>query len=352
MSSSKKIRILAVADTNLSWAQEKIARGIPVRHHMWGMHELAQDSRFEIRLLPLEKMRMLKSLSNEVRGDLDQQLRLFLRRDFDVLFSTCHHIVSGLALLRNWGLFRKPIVTVLHTMPPGGRRPTMAMNGLSRIICLNEKHSKMLVDRFPMIANRVSALNWGWDATVPYDRRSPQYHLLAAGRTFRDYESFCKGLGETNADCTLVCPQAELGISIDDVPQNCRVNSGGNPWALQESEFSELILNAAAVAIPLCISYDQPVGLTSLLEAMAHGRAVLMTKNPFIDIDVEALGCGHWVAADSSAAWKAAIQNLIDNPDETVAMGLRGREAFLANYTIDRFAKSLGDQMIECIDEC
>ena len=106
---------------------------------------------------------------------------------------------------------------------------------------------------------------------MPFDRRPPKFHVLAAGRTFRDYGSFCKGLGETNADCTLVCPQAELGISIDDVPRNCRVHSGGNPWALQESEFSDLILNASAVAIPLRVSYGQPIGLTSLLEAMAHG---------------------------------------------------------------------------------
>jgi len=319
---------------------------------MWGMHELAQDSRFDVRLLPLEKVRLIKGLSNEIRGDLDQQLRLFLRSDFDLLFSTCHHIVSGLALLRNWGIFRKPIISILHTMPPGGRRSAMTMNGFSHVVCLNEMHRKMLANCFPAIASRVSALNWGWDATVPFDRRSPRFHLLAAGRTFRDYVSFCKGLGETSADCRLVCPQAELGISLDDVPQNCRVISGGDPWALQESEFSELILNASAVAIPLRISCEQPIGLTSLLEAMAHGRAILMTKNPFIDIDVESLGCGHWVAADSPAAWKKAIQNLIDNPEETQLMGLRGREAFLADYTINRFSRGLGDRIIECMGEC
>jgi phosphoribosylcarboxyaminoimidazole (NCAIR) mutase len=60
-------------------------------------------------------------------------------------------------------------------------------------------------------------------------------------------------------------------------------------------EMMAAYLTARVIAIPLEKSDVSLAGLTSLVDAMAIGRPVIMTRNPFIDLDIEAQGIGRWV---------------------------------------------------------
>ena len=80
----------------------------------------------------------------------------------------------------------------------------------------------------------------------------------------------------------------------------------------------------AAIAIPL---FDRPnslVGLTSLMDALGFGRAVLMTYNKFIDIDFEHEGIGFWLNPGDVDGWIDKINWIQNNPDEVYAR-LRAR---------------------------
>jgi glycosyltransferase involved in cell wall biosynthesis len=84
-------------------------------------------------------------------------------------------------------------------------------------------------------------------------------------------------------------------------------------------------LTARVIAIPLDKSEVSLAGLTSLVDAMAIGRPVIMTRNPFIDLDIEAEGIGRWVEPGDVEGWAKALRWFDQNPDASQAMGRRAR---------------------------
>jgi glycosyltransferase involved in cell wall biosynthesis len=84
-------------------------------------------------------------------------------------------------------------------------------------------------------------------------------------------------------------------------------------------------LEARVLAIPLFESKGSLAGLTSLVDAMALGKPVIMTRNPYIDLDIEACGIGKWVDPGDVDGWADAIDWFDRHPDESHEMGRRAR---------------------------
>ena len=97
---------------------------------------------------------------------------------------------------------------------------------------------------------------------------------------------------------------------------------------------------AFAIAIPLTETEDL-AGLTSLLDAMAVGKPVIMTRNKHIDLDLEKEGIGLWVKPGDLAGWQQAIAYLLAHPEEAAAMGDRGRRLCETKYNLDVFTNTL-----------
>jgi len=129
---------------------------------------------------------------------------------FDAIYATNHATATGLAFLRSAGLFRKPIVAPLFALPPGGRISKMIRHGFSEIIGLSKLQADMLIRRYPEIVNRVSVQCWGWDTNVEHNRRNPENFVLSAGRTMRDFRSFCVGMKHTAARAKIYGPHGCL----------------------------------------------------------------------------------------------------------------------------------------------
>jgi glycosyltransferase involved in cell wall biosynthesis len=71
------------------------------------------------------------------------------------------------------------------------------------------------------------------------------------------------------------------------------------------------------------------------------GRAVIMTQNSLIDIDVKGEGIGFTVAPGDIGGWQRAIQFIEDNPSEAQAMGYRARRFAEDRCNSKLFAESL-----------
>jgi len=98
--------------------------------------------------------------------------------------------------------------------------------------------------------------------------------------------------------------------------------------------------DAYAIAIPLNET-DALAGLTSLMDAMAMGRPVIMTRNPYVDIDIDALGIGIWVDTGDISGWKSAISKLLADPMMALEMGERARRLCEKGFNIRQFSKNL-----------
>jgi glycosyltransferase involved in cell wall biosynthesis len=83
------------------------------------------------------------------------------------------------------------------------------------------------------------------------------------------------------------------------------------------------------------------IGLTSLLDALALGKAVIMTQYSHINIDIEKEGIGLWVMPGDVAGWRKAISYLLENPNETQEMGKRARLLCEQKYNLDLFSQEI-----------
>ena len=97
---------------------------------------------------------------------------------------------------------------------------------------------------------------------------------------------------------------------------------------------------AAIIAIPL-LKPNGCTGLTELSDALALGKPILMTRNPYIDADIEAIGCGRWIPVGDLGAWTTAISELMADPELRRSMGARGRALAEESWNYEMFGTAL-----------
>jgi glycosyltransferase involved in cell wall biosynthesis len=78
-----------------------------------------------------------------------------------------------------------------------------------------------------------------------------------------------------------------------------------------------------------------------VLEALASGVPVVLTRVGAYPELVEATGGGVLVGPDDAAALAAALRDLLARPDDARAIGRRGREAVLDRFSIKRMASAM-----------
>lgn len=94
------------------------------------------------------------------------------------------------------------------------------------------------------------------------------------------------------------------------------------------------------VVIPILRSQvNYCVGLTSVVEAMAMGKPIISTRNPYSPVDLEKEQIGFFV--DDAASWEKAVRFLADHPEEAAAMGRRARLLAERSFNIDATAAQL-----------
>jgi len=71
------------------------------------------------------------------------------------------------------------------------------------------------------------------------------------------------------------------------------------------------------------------------------GKAVIMTRNRQIDIDIEKEGIGIFIKPGDVEGWKRAIYYLLEHPQETEEMGDRARSLCESRYNLEYFSSRL-----------
>jgi glycosyltransferase involved in cell wall biosynthesis len=169
-------------------------------------------------------------------------------------------------------------------------------------------------------------------------------HFMSTGKTHRDFrvlvDAFrgCPGdrlrvyHGRDNA-AALAAREAAAGVaniafaerSFDDWRDIARIN---------KEAFAILV----ALDLDAAADYANGFGLTALLDAMAAGRPVIVTRTAYPVIDVEAEGIGLFVDGADPDGWARAIQRLANDPATAEAMGQRARRLCETTYNIDIYA--------------
>ena len=342
------MKVLFINNYPMDYAWELWQKGEYPGHHLWGATHLFQHD-IEVKIFPYQTSKFLNKIGRKLGlGDhLDQQLRiLFSRTDYDVIYSACQTNTFLLALLRSLRLFRKPLVALIHHPLKHTLRNALFLNGHDHLLCL----SATTMQPYHLQANpskKMDLLEWGADLAF-YETKVPTVEasvsnaplLVSAGKTKRDHNTLVKAVSSIDCSLKIYC-SATTAPTVAYSPERIEVTaSNSHNNAVSYLNILAAYRRAFAIAIPLTETEDL-AGLTSLLDAMAVGKPVIMTRNKHIDLDLEKEGIGLWVKPDDVAGWQQAIAYLLAHPGEAAAMGDRGRRLCETKYNLDVFTNTL-----------
>lgn len=363
------MKLIFINNYAMDWAWEHWEKKEYPGHHLWGATDLHKYG-IEVEILPHEKYKILKGIGNRIKilGDLDQQLRiLFKKPSYDLVYSGWQLNAVVLAFLRSIGIFKKPIVTIMHRSFKKNLLNDIIVNLFiskhDKILCLSSVIQNQLRDKFNIPEEKLAVLLLGIDLSfyqnkegevLDEEKAQNTGFILSVGKTSRDYNTLVKAFKEIDYNLKLYC-SADSAPTILNIPSNIKVQFNENSSVLSYEELQSEHEKAYAVAIPLDIPSERAddvtlIGNTSLLESMAMGKAVVMTRNRQIDIDIEKEGIGIWVEHGDVKGWQQAISHLLENPQETKEMGNRARRLCEEKYNLEIFSSKLA-QLLKSVLE-
>jgi len=344
------MRILVLNNYPFEEVWEEIKEGKKPAHHLYGVDVMAAAG-MEIILVPFRKSPFWIKMSKWVSkipflelGDLDQQISaLKMLHQCDVIYSPCQTQTWLLSYLRAISLVRKPIVSLGHHPFVKGRYSQFRIPFL--------KWSFAGTDAYPGLSQYVSneikqlskntltkAVFWGPD--VNYYNYQPKFgeYVVVSGRTGRDYLTFGMAASQTNVPSKIICLKRDYKEAFSSFSKNVEITC--NDKAIDYHEMCEIYKNARIIAIPYTYSKNL-CGLTSLTDALAMGKPIIMTKSEFIDLDIEKEGVGIWVESGDVQGWKNAIEKLFNDTELAEKMGRKARELAENGYNYDSFSTEM-----------
>lgn len=348
------MRILYFNDYAMDLALREWRAGHLPGHHLYGVNELS-EAEFHVDVLPYHGYRKLKARTKRRVGDLDQQLRALTWPRVDVVYVGCQYDTTALALLRRLRLGRPVVATVHHRLRGPLRHPwlfRLVYGGHDLLLCLTEAGRRHLVDELGMSPDKV---RWqGWSADLAYYDRflsTPEdptsRSVIAAGKSKRDYDTLVRAVTGEDIDVRIFCSKRS---APSVAAPNVHVEYGGRDpsqaAALDADALMPLYRQSTAVAIPLSAdTVGTSTGLTSLVEALALAKPVVMTNTRWLDVDIEREGVGYWVDPGDVTGWRDALAAIVADPENARRMGERGRalcaERFSPNAHGERLAAHL-----------
>jgi glycosyltransferase involved in cell wall biosynthesis len=169
-------------------------------------------------------------------------------------------------------------------------------------------------------------------ADRPPDEEEP--FALAAGRTFRDYPTLLEAARQgLTMPLTIVAGRDSLGGAV--VPPRVTVHHD-----IPLPELLGMMSRASVVVLPL-EERQISTGQTVLLEAMAMGKAVVVTRvNGTVDY-VDDMKNGVLVPPKDAPALRVAINSLAGDEALRRRIGDAGRHEVLRRYLPDHYAQAV-----------
>ncbi len=238
-----------------------------------------------------------------------------------------------------------PLYMICHNV--AGKRSRLLLQGLRlaavphRFLCLSTAQQRFLQVCYRIPRDRLQTICWHVDHRFFSPTMPPPVPTLicSAGMASRDYETLVTAVSDLPVQLKIAADspwfQQALNIRIDALPSNVEVRSYGTYTALRD-----LYAQSAFVVVPLeNVAYA--AGYTVVLEAMAMGKAVIVTRTRQPDDFIIEGKTGFRVPPGDADTLRERIQYLLDHPEAAQTMGGEGRRRVEQHFTIDHFVESI-----------
>lgn len=266
----------------------------------------------------------------------------------DVIVTDSEEVGLPLATLLGLVRRRPRHVMVTHRLSPAKKRWMIRLLRLRRAIDSLVVYSSpqrdvasglgFSEDRVHLHPFMVDTAFWRPDA-VPRSRRSNQRPMIcSAGQEFRDYPTLLAAVEGLDADVVIGAAspwsrRADTTVGAD-IPANVTVSR------FDLHQLRQLYADADIVVIPL-VETDFQAGITTILEAMAMAKAVIVTRTQGQhDTVVEAV-TGRYVAPTAAGELSAIIAELMIDEAQRKQLGENARRWVETHADIEVYSTSL-----------
>lgn len=309
-------------------AQELCKANLYPKQHLYGSDALAAAG-FEIVILEHPPTGLAHSLSARAgwrAGDVRQLPRALRRGDgqcVDVAAEPLH--VAGIAALRAWRWRRQPLVAVVHAPIRPSNFARRLVAGIDVAVCMSRAVQAHLIQAFDRSPQTTLWAPWGPDLTFPGYVSQGEDFVLSSGKTRRDVATLLAALEGTSLPAKVYgTPGYGVHLAYHDVLADLQ--------------------RAAIVAVPL-LDQRRLAGLSEIVDALALGKPIVVTKSPWLDVDVESIGCGIALEPGDTTGWRTALLELWHDAARRREMGRAARAFAEEHYNNALF----GDMIVEAV---
>ncbi|HET7486301.1 MAG TPA: glycosyltransferase family 4 protein [Acidimicrobiales bacterium] len=309
---------------------------------------LRLEQRYGVRLHDWSQLRW-----NRGRRDTAQTLaHLFSAvprlRGVDAVLSDGEHLGIPLALLLRPLRGRAPRHVVIGHDLVGLKkalllRTVRPQRGMDSIIVHSSNQVSLLTGRLGVPPELVHVIPYAVDTGFwfrPDDAEEDDGLVVSVGREHRDYRCLaeaCAGERVFVADHSLHTPGATVRL-----PHLWPASFTHH--ALNLADLRAMYARASVVVVPVLPS-DPPFGITTVLEAMSMGRALVISATAGLAGVIEHERTGLVVPPEDPGALRAAVRRLLDDPAERQRLGKAARAEAERLYSVDRFVDHLAHHL-------
>lgn len=213
-----------------------------------------------------------------------------------------------------------------------------------RIVLMSSAQRDYAVNGIGIPSGKIVLMRWPVDQLFWKSDPAETDMICTVGREMRDYDTFLKALEGLSIRCHIAAggragdkkkdewkKVLENGHTFPDT-----ITTGNVPY----DQLRKLYARSRFVVIPL-LPTDTDNGATTILEAMAMGKAVICTKTSGQRDIIKDGQNGIFVPQGDVRALKHAIEYLWNNPQIAESMGKEGRKLIEEHHTLDGFLDNM-----------
>lgn len=269
------------------------------------------------------------------------------RRGVDVVFTDSELVGMLFAAMCRTARHRPYHVMIGHRLSPRKKvlfhRLFGVRRGVDHVVVYSASQRDVAVDvlgyrpdEVSLVPFMVDSVFWRADALTTPRRARPM--ICAAGQELRDYPTLVEAVRDLDVDVVIAAasPWSKRDDSSAglDIPPNVTVTQ------LTPFELRQLYADASFVVVPIQET-DFQAGITTILEAMSMGRAVVCSRSQGQTDTIVDGETGVYVPPEDARALRSAIQGLVEDPPRAQRLAVSARRWVHQHADIDSYAHHL-----------
>ena len=295
------------------------------------------------------------------RGNLVNNLKML--KPCDVIFQTYFYVKPFylIALLRSISLFRRrKLIGISHTALRTSNSKwnnwmlKIVYNSFDKILFHSKQNMMESIEKELIKPEKCEFLYWGEDLEYidKNIKTSQGNYFLSTGRECRDFSTLISAFSKTtNIQLQIYTNKINYGNEYGYLEkEQGKYKNIQIQFVEKNTETTRKLAQKAGDCLCVVIPLNKDdiyycLGLTSVIEAMAMGKPIISTRNPYSPIDLEKEGIGFYV--EDELSWINAINYIYNHPDSAKEMGEKARMLAEKKFNIKKCAEQINHIIIE-----